>query len=190
MKALSKVWILFFLTLAACWLIVFKVPVGEVNLLSQKPVLAKITPIPISLPSDAEVQLRSSNETRSGKVIGLDSQQLTLQRSSETTSIPLNTVDRVVYDQSSPFYRASGEIVIRGGQTSPNGPQDTWGPIPLNDFGLKDVSTGQAGVVLDSVLSSTELRGITVVARNSTYVTDEMRFDLQQGTMTLVVTPY
>lgn len=190
MNTALKLWIFALLTLVICWLTQFNILADVVPYLAQQSVLAQSTSITISLPADAEVQLRGNNETRSGKVVGMNNRQLNLQRGSHTTNIPLDTIDRVAYDRNSPFYRASGEIVIRGGQSSPTGPQDTWPNIPLSGFSIRDTNTGQARVILDSVLSSTKLRGIRSVAQNSTYAADEMYFGPQQGWITLVVTPY
>ena len=148
-------------------------------------------PIPISLPDLAVITLNGGGE-RSGKVVGFDLQKqiLLLQRGSDSTSVPLSQIAKVVYDHHAPFYREQGEPVIRGENASPTGSPVTWNNVPLSSFRLSSTSRGQADMMLDSVLSSSQLRGVRAVASSSTYVLDAMQFNLQQKTMTVSVTPY
>lgn len=175
--------------LAIACIAAFKLP-GSTNSLLQQSVLAQDTSVAISIPEDAEVRFRNDSVTRSGRVINLNSRQITLQRSSNTTSIPLENIERIVYDRNSPFYRSSGEIVIRGGQALPVGEQDVWNSIPLGSFSFVQGSTRQARVALDSAIPPAKLRGIIAVASKSTYVVDEMSFNLEQNSLNLAVTPY
>ncbi|EKU97025.1 hypothetical protein Lepto7375DRAFT_1064 [Leptolyngbya sp. PCC 7375] len=190
MKPLTKARRFCFFAIIICFLVQFYSVPNIASSFGTKPVLAQSSEIMISLPNDAEVSLKGIDGSRSGKVIGLDNQHLTLQRSGNTTTISLDRIEQVSYDRNSPFYRSSGEIVMRGSQVSPIGAQDTWRDLPLSDFIFRDTNTGQAGVILDTVLSSTELRGVSAVAQDSTYVVDEMYFDMQQSSITLVLTPY
>jgi len=152
--------------------------------------VAQTAAIPVSLPELAVITLKDGGE-RSGRVVGFDSQKQTLllQRGSASASTPLNQIAKVVYAKDAPFYRAQGEPVIRGNPASHAGTPVTWSNIPLSGFRVSDASRGQAALMLDSVLSSSELRGVRAVASGSTYVVDEMQFNLQNGMMTVLVTP-
>lgn len=153
--------------------------------------VAQTAAVPVSLPELAVITLKDGGE-RSGKVVGFDSQKQTLllQRGSASASTPLNQIAKVVYAKDAPFYRAQGEPVIRGNPVSQAGSVATWSNVPLSSFQVTDASRGQATVMLDAVLSSSQLPGVRAVAGSSTYVVDEMQFNLQQRTMTVSVTPY
>ncbi|XWK89247.1 MAG: hypothetical protein U7127_04050 [Phormidium sp.] len=67
----------------------------------------------------------------------------------------------------------------------------SWEKIPLNAFILKDPIKGQAEVRLGPpVVDRTRLESIVSIAKTNTYVVDEMRFNLADKTMTIIVTPY
>jgi hypothetical protein len=61
----------------------------------------------------------------------------------------------------------------------------------MSAFRMQDASQGQAVVSLrPPIVSAAQLRGIRQVASDRQYVVDEMRFNPQQRTMTILVTPY
>ena len=191
MKRFYSVLILALLTATVTGLGDMSLFVGQSAPLATATAVAQSAPLPVSLPAVAVITLKNGGERR-GKVVGFDSQNQTilLQRGGDSSSIPLDQVAKVVYDRRIPFYREHGPIVVRGEKAAPAGDPDSWSNVPLSNFKVNDASRGQAVVMLDSVLPDSRLRGVRGVAVSSTYVLDEMQFNLQQRTMTVSVTPY
>jgi hypothetical protein len=191
MKRFYSVLILALLTATVTGLGDMSLFVGQPAPLATATAVAQSAPIPVSLPAVAVITLKNGGE-RSGKVVGFDSQNRTilLKRGGDSSSIPLNQVAKVVYDRTAPFYREHGLLVMRGENAASPGDPDSWSNVPLSNFKVNDASRGQAVVMLDSVLPSSQLRGVRAVAGSSTYVLDEMQFNLQQRTMTVSVIPY
>ncbi|MFB2922348.1 hypothetical protein [Aerosakkonema funiforme] len=159
------------------------------NLLTAQ-VNADEAPVPVALPNLADVLL-NGGESSSGRVTAIDSQKLSLQRDSNSTSIPLSQVKKVVFRESGLVYKASGQPVIRGDGTTPAAKQAVWSGVPLNAFRVQDPLIGQAEVRLGPpVVTRLRLQGIVSVAKDRTYVVDEIQFDLQKRTMTIMATPY
>lgn len=147
--------------------------------------------VPVALPDLADVFFKGG-ESWSGRVTAIDSQtqKLSIQRNG-ITSIPLSQVEKVVFRESGLVYKASGQPVIRGDGTVPAAKQATWSGVPLTAFRVQDPMRGQAEVRLGPpVVSRLRLQGIVSVAKDRTYVVDEMQFDLQKRTMTIMATPY
>ena len=153
-------------------------------------------PIPVALPTDAEIVMKGGQKN-GGRVVEIDekSQKLLIQRGRDTKSIPLNQVEKIVFANNAVVYRANGGPIVRGSGT-PAGRTETWRGIPMNAFRLLNPpDKGQAELNLGSVVSPYKLDGIrSVIAGNGKntrqYVVDEMQFDVQKKTMTIKATPY
>jgi len=129
----------------------------------------------------------------SGRVIGIDAkgQALSIQRNGKTATIPLSRIQKVVFKNGALVYRSNGRQIIRGERDRPTGKLVTWSGIPLNTFTVKDSTQGQAVVKLKPpVVSTAQLRGIQSVARNRQYVVNEIQFNSQQRTITILAKPY
>ena len=80
---------------------------------------------------------------------------------------------------------------MRGGGERPTGKTVSWSGIPINNFTVKNTTQGQAVLKLKPpVVSTAQLRGIQSVARNRQYVVDEIQFNSQQKTITILAKPY
>jgi len=162
------------------------------NLPSEQ-VKAKVSqPIPVTLPTDATIYMKTGQK-REGRVVEIDekSQKLSIQRGSEKESHPLSQIDKIVFAKSAVVYRNNGGPVIRGDGTQATSNQAKWNGIPMSDFKLKDAVKGQAVVNLGPpVVNRAQLRGIVGVANDRQFVVDEMQFDVQKKTITIVATPY
>ena len=161
-------------------------------LLVQIPVNADELDLAVALPELAEVILKGG-DSRSGRVIGIDAQgqALSIQRNGKTATIPLSRIQKVVFKNGALVYRSNGRQIIRGERDRPTGKLVTWSGIPLNTFTVKDSTQGQAVVKLKPpVVSTAQLRGIQSVARNRQYVVNEIQFNSQQKTITILATPY
>jgi hypothetical protein len=143
------------------------------------------TTIPVALPVNAKVHLKTGSTLEKGKVNGFNAKQQTLTLREE--SIPLARIEKVTFDNKAAAYRSDGRRVVRGEDTA-EAKQSTWQNILLSAFQLKDPKLGQAQVNLAGIIKSLELRGIQSVAKNSDYVVDEIQFQ-PTGTMTILVTP-
>ncbi|MFB2878534.1 hypothetical protein [Floridanema aerugineum] len=143
--------------------------------------------IPVSLPSEAEIILKG-NQSKSGQIKAIDRQNLSIQRNGNSISIPLSQIVNVKFDNQGLVYGSDGRQFIRGERVLlPR----SWEKIPLNAFILKDPIKGQAEVRLGPpVVDRTRLESIESIAKTNTYVVDEMRFNLADKTMTIIVTPY
>jgi len=161
-------------------------------LLVQIPVNADELDLAVALPDLAEVILKGG-ESSSGRVIGIDAkgQALSIQRNGKTATIPLSRIQKVVFKNEASFYISNGRQIIRGERDRPTGKLVTWSGIPLNTFTVKDSTQGKAVVKLKPpVVSTAQLRGIQSVARNRQYVVNEIQFNSQQKTITILATPY
>jgi len=145
--------------------------------------------IPVALPSLAQINLKS-NESMSGLIKAIDSQaqKLSIQRNGNSISIPLSQIVNVKFDNQALVYHSDGRQFYRGEKVLlPR----YWERIPLNAFSLKDAIKGQAEVRLGPpVVDQMRLESIVLIAKTNTYVVDEMRFNLADKTMTIIVTPY
>lgn len=158
---------------------------------------AKVSPpIPVALPTDAEIVMKGGQKN-GGRVVQIDekSQKLLIQRGRDTKSIPLSQVEKIVFANNAVVYRANGGQFIRGDRRQVNR-TETWRGIPMNAFRLLNPpDKGQAELNLGSVISADnleEIRQIMVGNGKNTrqYVIDEMQFDVQKKTMTIKATPY
>ncbi|MEH1863590.1 MAG: hypothetical protein V7K69_00885 [Nostoc sp.] len=197
MKAFFQGWVVAILVMAAAIAGNIKTVIGqdvkrENFLLAQTPVNADELELGVALPELAEVMLKGG-ESSSGRVIGIDAQgqALSIRRNDKTTTIPLSQIKKVVFKNGALAYRSNGRQIIRGERDRPTGKLVTWSGIPLNTFTVKNSTQGQAVVKLKPpVVSTAQLRGIQSVARNRQYVVDEIQFNSQQRTITILAKPY
>lgn len=153
-------------------------------------------PIPVALPTKAEIVMKGGGK-RDGIVVQIDEkeQKVLIQLGSEKRSVPLGQIDKIVFPKTADAYRSNGERFIRGDGTPARGRRETWRGIPINAFRLLNPNQGQAEVKLESVLPPDKLDSIRSVMvgygqNKRQYVVDEMQFDVQKKTMTIVATPY
>jgi hypothetical protein len=142
------------------------------------------TTIPVALPVNAKVQLKTGITLGKAKVTGFDAKQQTLTLEEE--SIPLAQIEKVTFDDKALAYQSDGKIVLRGEDTAKAKPS-TWSVL-LSAFQLKDPKLGQALVNLAGIIEPKQLRGIQSVAKNSVYLVDEIQFQ-PTGKMTITVIP-
>ncbi len=151
--------------------------------------------IPVALPTQAEIVMKGGGK-RDGRVVQIDekAQKILIQLGQEKRSIPLGQIEKVVFPNNAIVYRANGVPVIRGDGTPAKGRPETWPDIPMNAFRLLDPNKGQANV-LGSVFPVDKLDSLNSVivgngGKKRQYVVDEMQFNVQKKTMTIVATPY
>ncbi|MEH2011111.1 hypothetical protein [Nostoc sp.] len=162
-------------------------------LFAQTQIKADELELAVALPELAEVFFKKGESTSSGRVIGIDAQgqALLIQRNGKTAKIPLSQIARVVFKKEALAHRSNRSPIIRGGGERPTGKPVTWSGIPINNFTLKNSTQGQAVVKLKPpVVSTAQLQGIQSVARNRQYVVDEIQFNSQQKTITILAKPY
>ncbi|MGF2038778.1 MAG: hypothetical protein RMZ43_026250 [Nostoc sp. CmiVER01] len=197
MKAFFQTWVVAILVMAAAIagnikpVISQDIKTGNL-LLAQTPVNADELELPVALPELAEVIFKGG-ESSSGQITGIDAQQeaLSIQRSGKTATIPLSQIQKVVFKNGALVYRSNGRQIIRGERDRPTGKLVTWSGIPLNTFTVKNSTQGQAVVKLKPpVVTTAQLQGIQSVARNRQYVVDEIQFNSQQRTITILAKPY
>ncbi|WP_373530062.1 hypothetical protein [Nostoc sp.] len=197
MKAFFQRWVVAILVMAAAiagnieTVISQDVKTGNL-LLAQTQIKADELELVVALPELAEIIL-NGGESSSGRVIGIDaqSQALSIQRSGKTATIPLSQIAKVVFKKEALVYKIDRIPRLRGGGERPTGKAVTWRGIPINNFTVKNTTQGQAVLKLKPpVVSTAQLRGIQSVARNRQYVVDEIQFNSQQKTITILAKPY
>ena len=149
-------------------------------------------PIPVALPTQAEIVMKGGGK-RDGRVVQIDEkvQQLWIQLGQEKRSIPLGQIDKIVFPKTAVVYRENGDRLIRGELPPATSNQAKWNGIPMSAFELKDAVKGQAVVKLGPpVVTRAQLRGILGVSKDRQFFVDEMQFDVEKKTMTIVATPY
>nr|MDZ8232160.1 hypothetical protein [Nostoc sp. ChiQUE02] len=197
MKAFFQGWVVAILVMAAAIAGNVEAVIGQDVktgnfLLAQTPVNADELELAVALPELAEVIFKGG-ESSSGRVIGIDAQgqALSIRRNDKTATIPLSQIQKVVFKNRALVYRSNGRQIIRGERDRPTGKPVTWSGIPLNTFTVKNSTQGQAVVKLKPpVVSTAQLQGIQSVARNRQYVVDEIQFNSQQRTITILAKPY
>ncbi|MEH1800050.1 MAG: hypothetical protein V7L13_12950 [Nostoc sp.] len=197
MKAFFQGWVVAILVMAAAIAGNIEAVIGQDVktgnfLLAQTPVNADELELAVALPELAEVIFKGG-ESSSGQITGIDAQGeiLSIQRNDKTATIPLSQIQKVVFKNRALVYRSNGQQIIRGERDRPTGKTVTWSGIPLNTFTVKNPTEGQAVVKLKPpVVSTAQLRGIESVARNRQYVVDEIQFNSQQRTITILAKPY
>ena len=149
--------------------------------------------IPVALPTQAEIVMKGGGK-RDGRVVQIDEkvQQLWIQLGQEKRSIPLGQIEKIVFPKTAEVHIDSRKgPVLRGDLPPATNNQARWNGIPISAFELKDAVKGQAVVNLGPpVVNRAQLRGILGVAKGRQFVVDEMQFDVQKKTMTIVATPY
>jgi hypothetical protein len=149
-------------------------------------------PIPVALPIKAKIEMKGGG-IRDGQVLEIDEkeQKLWIKGSVDKKSLPLSQVEKIVFPNNAVVYRANRVQIIRGELAPATSIQTKWNGIPISAFKLKDAAQGQAVVKLGPpVVSRGQLRGILGVAKDRQFVVDEMQFDVQKKTMTILATPY
>ncbi len=148
--------------------------------------------IPLALPTKAKIEMKGGG-IRDGQVLQIDErgQKLWIQGSVDKKSLPLSQVEKIVFPNNAVVYTAKGRPFIRGELQQTTSTQSTWNGIPLGAFRLIDAVKGQAEVKLvPPVVNRLQLRGILGVAKDRQFVVDQMQFDMQKKTMTILATPY
>ncbi|MCW6050924.1 hypothetical protein K4039_12710 [Lyngbya sp. CCAP 1446/10] len=153
-------------------------------------------PIPVALPTDAEIVMKGGQKN-GGRVVQIDEkgQKLVIQRGRDTRSLPLSQVEKIVFANNAVVYSAKGGPIVRG-ERPPANRTETWRGIPMNAFRLLNPpDKGQAELNLGSVISADDLDYIRQImlgnGKNTRqYVVDEMQFDVKKKTMTITATPY
>ena len=148
--------------------------------------------IPLALPTKAKIEMKGGG-IRDGQVLEIDErgQKLWIQGSVDKKSLPLSQVEKIVFPNNAVVYTAKGRPFIRGDLPQTTSTQSTWNGIPIGAFRLIDAVKGQAEVKLvPPVVNRGQLRGILGVAKDRQFVVDQMQFDMQKKTMTILVTPY
>lgn len=121
-------------------------------------------PIPVALPTQAEIVMKGGDK-RDGQVVQIDEkeQKLWIQGAREKRSLPLSQIDKIVFPNNAVVYLSNRGPVVRGDRTPAKGRPETWRGIPMNAFRLLDPNKGQADVKLESVLSLDKLDSIRSV---------------------------
>ena len=153
-------------------------------------------PIPVALPTDAEIVMKGGQKN-GGRVVKIDEkgQKLVIQRGRDTKSLPLSQVEKIVFPKGALVYRTNEVQFIRG-ELAPANRTEIWRGIPMNAFRLLNPpDKGQAELNLGSVVSADDLDYIRQImlgnGKNTRqYVVDEMQFDVKKKTMTIKATPY
>jgi hypothetical protein len=185
MKFPPKIPRVFFWTLAVGLLATSFVNVNRFYPLLIPPVEAQAVTVSVALPVEAQVRLKDGNE-QLGQLVDLSAQQriLTLQGQRSIRSIQLEDIETVRFSQTALAYGANGRPILRSEDHSPVGEPVTWSPIALSGFRITDSSRGRAQVILGSQITTIDR------SSNATYVVNEIQFASQQGTLSIVATPY
>lgn len=165
-------------------------PVTGTIQLAQRPKKVNNSPIPLALPTIADIKLKNG-ESMTARVTAFDSkeQKIEFSREKDSKSLSIAQVQQVVFrkDKESLVYTSTGDLVLRG-EGNTKATQRVWSNIPLEAFQLVDSKQGQATVNLITVKTPTELFQIRSVAVKSLYIADEIEFS-STGKMTIKVTP-
>ena len=161
-------------------------PVQKQNLASVQAQSNASQTVPIKLLTQAQIVMKGGDK-RDGQVVKIDQkgQKLWIQASGQQRSLPLNQIEKIMFLKSTPPPISNRGLVFRQ-----NFPQATWNGIPVSAFELKDTAKGEAVVKLRSpVVNQKQLQYILEIPKDRQFVVDEMRFNVQKKTMTILATP-
>jgi hypothetical protein len=149
-------------------------------------------PIPLALPTIADIKLRDGSSITGIRVAAFDSKRQTIQitRGNDSSSLPVAQIQQITFSkdkQALVYDDITSELIIRG-ENNAQAKQSIWSGIPLQAFQLLNPTQGQASVDLATVIEQRQLRQIRSVAVKSLYVADEILFE-PAGKMTIKVTP-
>ncbi len=143
--------------------------------------------VPIKLLTQAQIVMKGGNK-RDGQVVKIDQkgQKLWIQASGQQRSLPLNQIEKIMFPKSTPPPSSNRKFVLR----RLDFPQATWNGIPMSAFELKDTAKGEAVVKLRSpIVNRKQLQYILEIPKDRQFVVDEMRFNVQKKTITILATP-
>ena len=166
---------------------------GRGDILAETVDTERQIPIPVSLPENARVQLKNGNR-RSGKLVGMDSQMLTIQKGRDRPSLPLNEIDSVTLNGDSWWPTSNGVSPIRGDETSSTGTESKL-LVRIEGFQWENLEFGIATILPEAVVQVNGQKGIprgmqnVISSGNSRYVVSEIKFESEGELMRITATP-
>lgn len=141
--------------------------------------------LPLYLPP-ATISFNTATPALTGQLVQLDPKQrvLIVQGVQRQYTVPIRTVRTISFNRKAPAYGADGRLVLRSDDRTPAGQPLTLGPLPLSGLRIHDPVRGMATLRVGTKKATPQ------PVANQTYVVDELQFDAQQGTVTIVATPY
>lgn len=149
-------------------------------------------PIPLSLPNNTRVWLKDGT-SRSGQMVGMDGQKLTIKKGSSSPSLPIDQIDRVKLEGDIWWPTSTGYFVIRGQDTPAEGMSKVF-LVQIDGFEWENSERGIARIEPEAVMEvdgrSGMPRAMQGVIRSgySRYVVSEMRFNPEEGQMEITAT--
>jgi hypothetical protein len=144
-----------------------------------------LSSLPLHLPL-ATISFNTNTPILTGRLVQLDPKQriLIVQSAQGQYTVPIRTVRTISFNRKAPAYGSDGQLVLRADNLMPAGQPMTLGPLPLSGLRIHDPVRGMATVKISAK------RATPQPTANQTYVVDQLQFDAQQGTVTIVATPY
>lgn len=149
-------------------------------------------PIPLSLPNNARVWLKDGN-ARSGQVVGMDGQKLTIKKGSSSPSLSIDKIDRVKLEGNIWWPNSTGYFVIRGQDTPAEGKSKVF-LVQIDGFEWENSERGIARIKPEAVMQVDGRSGIpramlgVILRGDSRYVVREMRFNPEERQMEITAT--
>lgn len=148
-------------------------------------------PIPLSLPNNARVWLKDET-SRSGQVVGMDGQKLTIKKGSSSPSFAIDQIDHVKLEGEISWPNSTGYFVIRGEDTA-EGKSKVF-LVQINGFEWENYERGIARILPEAVMKVDGRAGIPramqelIRSGKSRYLVREMRFNLEERQMEITAT--
>lgn len=152
---------------------------------------AKLTPqpIPFSFPTNARVVLKDG-DSRSGKVIDINSQNITIKKGESRHPEAIANVTRIEFKGEIWWPTSSKSIRIRGGELDMNGEPRRF-QLRMDGLEWEDVEKGIAIIQPEAVVGVDERKGLPRSMRNiinSRYIVSEMEFEPEQQILIITAT--
>jgi len=149
-------------------------------------------PIPLSLPNNARVWLKDGT-SRSGQLVGMDGQELTIEKGSSRSSLAIDQIDHVKLEGDIWWPNSTGYSIIRGEDTPAEGKNKVF-IVGIDGFEWENSERGIARILPEAVMEVDGRSGISRAMRGvissgySRYVVKEMRFNPEDGQMEITAT--
>ncbi len=159
-----------------------------------KPILeaeAKSTPqpIPISLPIAARVLLKDGN-SRSGKVIDINSQHITIKKGESRGREAIANVAQIKFNGNIWWPTSTKPIVIRGNEVEMKGKPRRF-QLRMDGFEWEDAEKGIAVIKPEAVVGVDDRKGLPRSMRNiskSRYIVSSIEFEPEQQILIITAT--
>ncbi len=165
--------------------------IGNPNQIVQSEVESTAKPIPVSLPVKARVLL-NNGDSRSGKVMDINSQHLTIKRDGSNRKEAIANVARIEFDGEVWWPNSSRPIVIHGDEVEMKGKPRRF-QVQMDGLEWVNTEEGIAVIKPEAVIGVDDRKGLPRSMRNiinSRYIVSVIEFQSEPQILIITATSH